>query len=300
MDKSTRFAGRLAFPLCLLVVTSGATALGTQRSPEAPQPSIQAYQLAQLLPGGTRDGGPRIPEPQARFDATYVGPVEPLRNAGKMPVSQGQPELVIRGLGFTSAGKVRYFVQNHGGVAASQPFVVDLYYNGQRRDTVKHNGLPPLSQQRVESSLANPGGCPQAQLRAVADSQNTVAEVSESNNSEAIVQVPPCPDLVVHIQKDDVDAFHYRAKVKVTNQGTRATGRHFMVLAREASGPAGVILTPPTDKRIENLEAGQSTTFAYGGTHLKTTTVRYHAIVDRFDDVKESNEGNNDASKALP
>jgi hypothetical protein len=86
----------------------------------------------------------------------------------------------------------------------------------------------------------------------------------------------------------------------VTNQGTRATGKHFMVFAREASGPANVILTPPTDKRLEPLAVGQSITFAYGGSHFKTTSIRYHAIVDRFDDVKESNEGNNDASRALP
>ena len=218
----------------------------------------------------------------------------------KMRVAHGQPELVIRGLGFTGEGKVRYVVQIHGGVAASQPFVVDLYYNGQRRDTVKHNGLPPLSQQRVESGLANPGGCAQAQLRAFADSQNAVAEVREGNNAESTVQIPPCPDLVVHIQKDDVDAFRWRAKVKVTNQGTRATGRHFIVLIRETSVPAGVIQTPPGDKRIENLPAGQSTSFSYGGTHLKTTSVGYHSIVDRFDDVKESNEGNNNVSKTLP
>lgn len=284
-----RIAVRIAFPVCLVVMTSGAGPLGTP-------------------PIGTRESGPRIPEPQGHFDATYVGPVEPIPKIGLgalpvshgLPVSQGQPDLVIRALGFTSAGKVRYLVQNHGGVAASQPFVVDLYYNGQRRDTVKHNGLPPLSQQRVESSFANPGGCAQAQLHAIADSQQAVPEASESNNSASIQQVPPCPDLVVHILKDDVDTFRYRAKVKVTNQGTRATGRHVMVFAREASGPANVILTPPTDKRIESLEAGQSMTFAYGGTHLKTTTISYHAIVDRFNDVKESNENNNADSRALP
>jgi hypothetical protein len=255
-----------------------------------------------VAPGAVLAGAPRIPEPQARFDVTWVGPVEPMTKlelAGA-PGSPTQADLVVRGLGFTAEGKVRYFVQNHGRAAASQPFVVDLYYNGQRRDTVKHAGLPPLSQQRVESSLANPGGCAQAQLRAVADSQQTVAEANEGNNLAAITQVPPCADLVVQIQKIDVDTFRYRARVKVTNQGTRATGRHFMVLAREASGPAGVILTPPTDKRIENLPAGQSTSFDYGGTHLKTSTVGYHVIVDRFDDVKESNEGNNDASRALP
>jgi hypothetical protein len=280
MGHPIRVAARIAFAVCLLVMTSAAGPLGA--------------------PPGRRDSGPRIPEPQGHFDATHVGPVEPLRQMEKMRVAHGQPELVIRGLGFTAEGKVRYVVQNHGGVAASQPFVVDVYYNGQRRDTVKHNGLPPLSQQRVESGLANPGGCAQAQLRAFADSQNAVAEASETNNSETIVQTPPCPDLVVHIQKDDVDTFRWRAKVKVTNQGTRATGRHFIVLIRETSVPAGVIQTPPGDKRIENLQAGQSTSFSYGGAHLKTTSVGYHSIVDRFDDVKESNEGNNNVSKTLP
>jgi len=278
-----RAAVRAALPLCLLVATSGAGPLGT-------------------APSGARESGPRIAEPQGRFDVTSVGPVEPISKitlAG-MHVNQGQTDLVVRGLGFTAEGKVRYVVQNVGGVATSGPFVVDVFYNGQRRDTVKHNGLPALSQQRVESSLANPGGCAQAQLHAIADSQQAVPEGTENNNSMSIVQVPPCPDLIVQIQQENVSATSYRAKVKVTNQGTRATGRHFMVLIRESSVPAGVIQTPPTDKRIENLAAGQSTSFLYGGTHFKTTTVGYHAIVDRFNDVNESNEGNNDTSKSLP
>ena len=281
-----RIAGRVGLALCLLVTMSAAGPIG------APPYS------------GARESGPRIAEPQTRFDVTYVGPVEPMSKltpeARPLPVSQGQADIVIRGLGFTSEGKVRYIVQNHGGTAASQPFVVDIYYNNQRRDTVKHSGLPPLSQQRVESSLANAGGCAPAQLMAVADSQQTVAEADETNNRATIGQTPPCPDLVVQIQKDDVDALHYRARIKVTNQGTRATGRHVMVLAREDSAPAGVIATPPTDKRIESLAAGQSTSFSYGGVHLKTTTVGYHAIVDRFNDVQESNESNNAASRALP
>jgi subtilase family serine protease len=278
-----RLAGRAALPVWLFVMTTAAGPLGTP-------------------PSGSRDSGPRIAEPQGRFDATYVGPVEPISKVtlAGMHVNQAQADLVVRGLGFTAEGKVRYFVQNVGGVATSGPFVVDIHYNGQRRDTVKHNGLPGLSQQRVESSLANPGGCAQAQLHAIADSQQAVAEASESNNSASIVQVPPCPDLVVQVLKEDVSALSYRARVKVTNQGTRATGRHFIVLIRETNVPAGVIATPPADKRIENLAAGQSTSFVYGGSHLKTTTVSYHAVVDRFDDVKESNEGNNNISKALP
>jgi hypothetical protein len=278
-----RVVAHAALALFLLVATSGAGSLGT-------------------APSGARESGPRIAEPQGRFDVTYVGPVEPISKVtlAGMHVNQGQADLVIRGLGFTSEGKVRYFVQNIGGVATSGPFVVDVFYNGQRRDTVKHNGLPALSQQRVESSLANPGGCAQAQLHAIADSQQAVAEASESNNSVSIVQVPPCPDLIVQIQQENISATSYRARIKVTNQGTRATGRHFIVLVRETSVPAGVIQTPPADKRIENLEAGQSTSFLYGGSHFKTTTVGYHAIVDRFDDVKESDESNNNVSKNLP
>jgi hypothetical protein len=276
-------AARAALPVCLLVLTSGAGPLGTP-------------------PGGAREGaGPRIAEPQGHIDATYVGPVEPIAKVGLpgIKVNQSQADLVIRGLGFTGEGKVRYLVQNVGSVAVTQPFVVDVYYNGQRRDTVNHNGLPPLSQQRVESSLANPGGCAQAQLRAVADSQQAVSE-DKSNNTASIVQVPPCPDLIVKIEQENVSVTSYRARIKVTNQGTRATGRHFIVLVRETNVPAGVIQTPPGDKRIENLEPGQSTSFLYGGTHFKTSSVGYHAIVDRFDDIKESNENNNNVSKNLP
>jgi hypothetical protein len=211
-----------------------------------------------------------------------------------------QPDLVIRGLSFTPEGKVRYFVLNLSTQAAAPPFVVDLLYNGQRRDTVKHNGLPPLSQQRVESSLANPGGCAIAQLRAIADTQQTVTETNEANNTELNSQVPPCPDLIVHIEKEETDTLHYRAKIKVTNKGNRAAGRPFIVFSRESSGPAGYILVPPAEKRIDELEAGATTSFHYGGNHLKTSAVGYHAIVDRFDDIKESDETNNNTQKTLP
>ena len=240
--------------------------------------------------------------PQSHIDVTDVGPVEPIpkKEIAGLKVSQEKPDLMVSGLGFTAEGKVRYYVQNISKMAVSQPFVVDVHYNGQRRDTVKHNGLPPLSQQRVESALANPGGCAEAQLRAVADSQQVVPEANESNNAQTRSQVPPCADLVVRIAKDDVGSLKYKAKVTVTNQGTRATGRHFMVLVRESSVPVGVIATPPTDKRIEDLGPGKSTSFSYGGEHFKTTTVGYHAIVDRFDDVRESNETNNDVRKSLP
>jgi len=112
-------------------------------------------------------------------------------------------------------------------------------------------------------------------------------------------QVPPCAGPVVRIEKDDVGSLKYKARVKVTNMGNRKTGRHFMVLVREISVPVGVIATPPTDMRIEDLGAGKSA-FAYGGEHFKTTTVGYHAIVDRFDDMKEFDESNNSVQKSLP
>jgi subtilase family serine protease len=148
--------------------------------------------------------------------------------------------------------------------------------------------------------MANPGSCAQAQLRTVADSQQIVAEASEGNNSQVRSQVPPCAGLVVCIEKDDVGRLKHKAKVKVTNKGNRKTGRHFMVLVREISVPVGVIATPPTDKRIEDLGVGKSTSFSYGGEHFKTTTVGYHAIVDRFDNVKEFDENNNSVQKSLP
>ncbi len=268
----------------------------------AEQPAMLVADLSQPVPGRTTESGPNIPLPQDHFDATVVGPVEPIPKISLqgLMLSSTQPDLVIRGLGFTSEGKVRYFVLNLSRVITTPPFVVDMLYNGQRRDTVKHNGLPPLSQQRVESSFANPGGCSIAELRAIADTQQAVPEANETNNFQINSQVPPCPDLAVHIEKEDTDNLHYRAKIKVTNKGTRATGRQFIVLVRETSGPAGYILVPPADKRIENLVAGASTTFHYGGNHLKTSSVGYHAIADRFDDVKESDETNNSAERTLP
>jgi len=97
-------------------------------------------------PGRTAAGGPRIPEPQGgHFDATQVGPIQPIprKELTGRKVSQGKPDLIVDGLGFTSAGKVRYYILNLSNTAVNQPFVVDIHFNGQRRETVKHNGLPP-------------------------------------------------------------------------------------------------------------------------------------------------------------
>lgn len=116
--------------------------------------------------------------------------------------------------------------------------------------------------------------------------------------------VPPCPDLVVDIDKDSVSSgLKYRAKVQVTNRGNLTTKREFAVMLTGTSGgvsPTGWFALPVlSQKRVGPLVPGQTVSFYEGGDHLGTTTFSYRALVDRFEEIRESNENNNDKRETM-
>lgn len=263
-------------------------ALASEDGPGPDRRAIAATHTTAQLPGANT---PRRREADK-------GPVTPLETKpGFVPAPSA--DLVIVNLRFAPDARVSYLVQNIGQTATGNPFVVDLYLDGQRRDTVKHAPLPPLSQQLVHSNLAEAETCGAVALRAVADSQQIVSEHREDNNTQSREQLPPCPDLTVEIRKESLNNnLEYRARVVVTNRGQLSTRRQFAVLLTGAPGTAGPL---PVLKRLRigPLEPGQSFAFYEAGKHYGTTTMRYRAIADEYQEIRESREDNNQDRRTM-
>lgn len=227
-----------------------------------------------------------------------LGPIEPIvskPSAGFVKPPQ-QADLGVSFLGLTDDGRVTYIVVNSGQSAANSRFVVDVFIAGLRGDTIKHEPLPPRSQQRVVSNLARPKTCAMSQFRIAVDTQSLVSEANEGNNVEQKTMLPKCADLVIDIDKDSVaNGLKYRAKVKVTNNGNRTTEKEFTVmLAGSGGGLTGTTALPILEnRRLGPLQPGQSESFYEGGDHLGTSSFSYHALADRFDEIREANEDNN-------
>jgi hypothetical protein len=231
-----------------------------------------------------------LPQPE-------LGPVQPFN--GKL--GGQQTDLVVTSFGLTADGRMTYIVVNRGRTAANSPFVVDLIIDGKRKDTIKHNALPPLSQQLVISNLARPEVCIAVQLRIALDTQQLVNEADEANNTQVRQVVPPCPDLVVDIDKDSVhNGLRYRAKVQVTNRGNLTTKREFFVLLKGGgSGLAFAALPILKRERVGPLAPGQTMSFYESGDHLGTSTFTYWALADQLEEIRESNENNNSKGETM-
>ena len=245
----------------------------------------------------TNVGAAEIPIPTATKKITppELGPVQPFNaKPGGLPSPQ-QTDLAVTSFGLTADARMTYVVVNRGRTAANSPFVVDLLIDGKREDTVKHNALPPLSQQRVISNLARPEVCSAVQLRIALDTQQLVNEADEANNIQSRQMVPPCPDLVVDIDKDSVsNGLKYRAKVQVTNKGNLTTQRQFYVLLKGAgSGLAFAALPILKRERMGPLMPGQTVSFYESGDHLGASTFHYGVLADHLEEIRESDESNN-------
>lgn len=165
--------------------------------------------------------------------APKIGRPAPLKIA---PERAHGADLLAGKVGLTSTGYVTYIIANAGPSGTGQPFVVDVYINGTRKDTITHEAMAGSTQQTVTSSLARYEGCRAGTIKLVLDSQQVVTEVDESNNQPAAAVTPPCPDLVATITKDRMNNnLQYKAKVTVTNRGNLATPSFF--IAQFSGGP---------------------------------------------------------------
>lgn len=220
-------------------------------------------------------------------------PVTPIPGIAKATMAV---DLVISEFGFTSAGRIAYTIQNRGREPTASPFVVDIFIDVPRKDTIKHSVLPGWSEQKVISNVARAGTCATVRVRLAVDSQQLVAEDDEANNSPQRSDTPPCPDLVVRITKDSVNNnLEYRPKVKVTNVGNSPTEREFVVFLK---GTGGYGLGDRKEERISPLGPGESATF-YGKKHYAITSSSYDAFADFYEVIREKLEDNNIDTKSM-
>jgi len=258
-------------------------------------PLICAVVLIAIVPANVGAAESFITTATKKITPPELGPVQSFnaKTGGLLPSQQ--TDLAVTSFGLTADGRMTYVVVNRGRTAANSPFVVDLFIGGKRKDTVKHNALPPLSQQRVISNLARPEVCSAVQLRIALDTQQLVNEADEANNTQSRQMVPPCPDLMVDIDKDSVsNGLKYRAKVQVTNRGNLTTKREFYVLLKgSGSGLTFAALPILKRERMGPLAPEQTVSFYESGDHLGTSTFHYGVLADQLEEIRESNENNN-------
>lgn len=269
----------------------GSTGLPTSTG-SATQPSVSGPSSSSPAPGtlsatllkGHRQGPPNY------------GPIVP---APKCLGGSEAPDLRITELKFNSSRHVIYTVTNCGRSSTSLPFVVDLYINGARGDTVEHQILPGQSQQMVTSQLAKDQGCDRAVLLAIADPQHIVPESNTANNQMTVDLIPPCPDLQVEeIKQHWIDAnTRYQAQVKIGNRGNGPSELSVFARVMEDAVPLGISL--PENFEIPPLAPGQSFIFVCNGKHLVTTTTIVDVMVDIYKQIVESSPNNKHVHKTL-
>lgn len=259
--------------------------------------SVCAAVLIVTALAGVNAADIRNPTGTAKISPAELGPIEPLgpKFGGASPKPSAKTDLVVASFGLSNDGRMTYVVANPGQTAANSPFVVDLFIANKREDTIKHNPLPARSQQRVISNLARPDVCTPTKFRIALDTQQLVNEQDESNNAQERTLTPPCPDLVVDIDKDSVsNGLKYRAKVQVTNRGNLSTKREFFVLLKgSGSGLAFGAMPILKRQRVGPLAPGQTVSFYESGDHLGTSTFHYGVLADQLEEIRESNENNN-------
>jgi subtilase family serine protease len=113
-------------------------------------------------------------------------------SAQSRPAADQLADLEIVAVAVADNGSVIYQVANRGTGGTDRPFVVDVYVDGVRRDSVTHSPLPPLSMQTVQSNRARLTECTAGTVRLVLDPQNGVREASKANNERVARLAPPC------------------------------------------------------------------------------------------------------------
>lgn len=199
---------------------------------------------------------------------------------------------------------VRFVVENCGDTASQTAFVVDVYLNGTRADTIKvGNSLAPRSAMGITSSLANfaaVGTCSAASVRVVVDSQNAVQDSNRANNDQTSQVTPPCPDLAITgVWRHWLDNLHtqFEIRYKVSNLGNAPLLKPVPIHGWGDPTPG----IPPDfpvnyEETLSSLAPGESRKFQIHQAFLKGDSVDLKIAIDPYNTVAESNKANNQAS----
>lgn len=130
------------------------------------------------------------------------------------------------------------------------------------------------------------------------DARNDVRETDETNNlADLTVTVKPGIDLVITSftisPNPPVRASTTTASITVRNQGVYPAGAFFVQWKPIKDGLGGPLA------RVESLNPGQSTTVTLEGSYFRADTFETLAIADVFNQVIESNEGNNTSTRTV-
>lgn len=133
--------------------------------------------------------------------------------------------------------------------------------------------------------------------KVVVDSQNDIDE-SDENNNVATKKVTPLhgkPDLYIteyDFNHDPKMGEEFKVEITIKNKGeTDASDFKWEWWSTHASSSC--------DGKVDNLEAGASTTVSCKYTYPSWSTYTTKAVVDVDDDIDEANEGNNTSTKTV-
>ena len=213
-------------------------------------------------------------------------------------------DLVPTAIALSPSNQVTFTMTNAGRSPVTQPFVSDIYINGVRKDTYKHNPQPAQSDVAAVSTLARTDSCGPIVIKIVSDAQQVVNEANEANNTQTATLTPKCADLAVAEIKQDWQDFNtrYRIQIKVVNVGNAPMARS--VIARAWGGPTGEVSGLDVgawpirnDVEVKPLAPGESTTFHVGDTFLGTDAVMVKVYLDFYHQIVEKRIDNNLGSK---
>ena len=238
----------------------------------------------------------------ALITAVVVTPTQTVaQKTTAISTSLGKP----RGSGQQQPGPYpRFALENCGDTAATTPFVVDVYVNGTRADTIKiENPVQPQSAIAVTSSLANLNAaktCSVVAVRVVVDSEDVIQDSNRANNDQTAQVTPPCPDLAVTgIWRHWLDNLHtqFEIRYKVANLGSAPLPHAVTIHAWGGPNP-GIPPDLPIAwfDTLASLTPGEERTLQIHQAFWKGETVGLTIAVDPDNTIAEPNKNNNSMS----
>lgn len=225
-------------------------------------------------------------------------------------------DLAIQDLGFNALGEVSFTLRNRGAVPinvnrlaprAAVPnedrIRIDVYVNGGLVRSLyepRLNGRESKAMIAKLSSTMVPRCAESRSLKVVVDPQDRHEELHDDNNAASLQAERPCPDLAIKSIKTNYNDLktEYVAVVTLINNGN-ATAPRFGYVATTSNSSAFSALPDLDIASVENLAPGQTHKFTIGST-FSYSKMHVFVLLDRFREVDELNESNNQKEATLP
>jgi len=202
----------IAFVLAIGVLSDQIKAVGGQEpDSSAPNPVEERGVPMPMAPGSTLQTLPQ----------SKVGKPCPARLGVPFEKPLPNPDVCISALSLNETRHVAFTVRNIGGAGTGAPFLIDVYVNNGKTDSIQIPPMPNGAALSFEAHNAFLAGCQTVSVRLILDPQRTVPDADRTNNEYAENWLSPCPDITAEISQNKVNNnLQYYAHVKVSNQGT--------------------------------------------------------------------------------